>query len=191
MALLDPVKNFAKVTVSLGYGAADTSVILTTGDGAKLPQPSTDGAFNLVWYNATDYTDPSDDPSVEIVRVTARSTDTLTITRAQESTSASAKNTALKTYKMILAPTKKLIDDMSLARMKTDDLSSQCGNGNKVFTLTSAYKSGTLFLMGTQFPQIYKPITDFTESGASQITLTSAVDAPEFGATLLLHYEKA
>ena len=44
--------------------------------------------------------------------VIAGSTDPLTVTRAQEGTSASAKNTGGKTYKMVLAPTKKLRDDI-------------------------------------------------------------------------------
>lgn len=112
MAILDPVKNFAKVTVSTGYDASATSVALSSGQGSKLPNPAVDGAFNLVWWNSTDYDDPSDDPNVEVVRCTGRSTDTLTITRAQESTSASTKNTSGKTYKMILAPTAKLVTDI-------------------------------------------------------------------------------
>ena len=110
--MLDPVKNFAKVVVSTTYDAAATSIILAAGDGAKLPAPATDGAFNLVWYNFTDYPDPSDDPNVEIVRVTARTTDTLTVTRAQEGTTASTKSEAGKTYKMILALTLKMIEDI-------------------------------------------------------------------------------
>jgi len=110
--MLDPVKNFAKMVVSTTYDAAATSIVLAAGDGAKLPAPSTDGAFNLVWYNFTDYPDPSDDPNVEIVRVTARTTDTLTVTRAQEGTTASTKSEAGKTYKMILALTLKMIEDI-------------------------------------------------------------------------------
>lgn len=129
MAVLDPVKNFAKVTVSTGYDASATSIALTSGQGAKLPAPSTDGAFNLVWWNSTDYSDPSDDPNVEIVRCTARSTDTLTVTRAQESTSASTKNTSAKTYKMVLAPTKKLVDDIGTSYV---DLSTAQTITNKV-----------------------------------------------------------
>lgn len=109
---MDAVKNFAIVTVSQGYDAAATSIALSTGDGAKLPAPATDGKFNLIWYNATDYSNPADDPNVEIVRCTARSADTLTITRAQESTSATVKNTADKTYKMVLGMTKKKVNDM-------------------------------------------------------------------------------
>jgi hypothetical protein len=103
---MDNAKNFAKVTVSTGYDAAATSIVLVSGDGAKLPTPP----FNVVWWNYTDYPDPSDDPNKEIVRVTAISTDTLTVTRAQEGTSASTKNTSGKTYKMIAGITAKVIN---------------------------------------------------------------------------------
>lgn len=110
--MVDPVKNFAKVTVSIPYDNLATSILLNSGDGIKLPYPSTDGAFNLVWWNSTDYPDPSDDPNKEIVRCTAISTDTLTVTRAQESTSATNKNTVGKTYKMVLSTTAKTITDL-------------------------------------------------------------------------------
>jgi len=110
---LDPCTNFGKVAVSIGYDDVATSIALSASEGAKLPDPAVSGAFNLVWWNATDYTDPSDDPNVEIVRCTARSTDTLTVTRAQEGTAGSTKNTGGKSYKMNLAITKKMITDIS------------------------------------------------------------------------------
>lgn len=91
-------KNFAKATVSTTYNGSDTSIVLTTGHAARLP---TAVPFNVVWWNSTDYPDPADDPNVEIVRVTAIATDTLTVVRGQEGTSGSTKNTAAKTYKMI------------------------------------------------------------------------------------------
>jgi hypothetical protein len=103
---VDNAKNFAKVTVSTGYDAAATSIVLNTGDGAKLPTMP----CNMVWWNVTDYPDPTDDPNVEIVRCTALATDTLTVTRAQESTTASTKNTASKTYKMVAGLTAKVIN---------------------------------------------------------------------------------
>lgn len=109
---LDAVKNFAKGAVSQGYDSLATSIVLASGDGARFPDPSTDGAFNVVWWNSTDYGDPSDDPNREIVRVTARTTDTLTITRAQESTSAANHDTAGKTYKIALAMSAKMIADL-------------------------------------------------------------------------------
>jgi hypothetical protein len=91
-------KNFAKGTVSTTYDAVATTIVLTTGHGARFP---TAVPYNVVWWNSTDYPDPSDDPNVEIVKVTAIATDTLTVVRAAEGTSASTKNTAAKTYKMI------------------------------------------------------------------------------------------
>jgi len=111
-ALLDPIINFGKVTVSTGHTGTDTTIVLNSGEGAKIPDPSIDGSFNLVWYNSTDYPDPSDDPMVEIIRCITRVIDTIVIMRAQEGTLSSNKNTPGKTYKMILSPTKKTITDI-------------------------------------------------------------------------------
>ena len=108
----DPIKNFAKVEVNGGYLAAATTINLETGSGTKLPQPSTDGAFNLVWYDSTNYPDPSDDPNVEIIRVTTRVGDVLTVIRAQEGTSATNKNSGGSIYRMILSVTKKTMTDL-------------------------------------------------------------------------------
>lgn len=110
--VLDSVTNFASSVVSTGYDASATSIVLETGGGAKFPAS---GEFNLVWHNNTDYPDPSKDPKVEIVRVTNRTSDTLTVTRAQEGTSASTKNTSGKEYHVTLAITKKMIDDIQSA----------------------------------------------------------------------------
>lgn len=114
MSNLDPVKNFALVEVSTTYDDTDTSIVLSTGGAAKLPNPAIVGAFNLTWWNSTDYSDPSEDPNREIVRVTAITSETLTITRGQEGITATTKNTASKTYKMTLSITKKMIDDIDL-----------------------------------------------------------------------------
>lgn len=110
--MLDAAKNFGKVTVITGYTYLDTVIVLNLGDGAKLPIPSSDGEFNLTWWNSTDYTGPIDDPNREIVRVTSRTGDILTVIRSQEGTSASNKNLSGKTYKMILAITAKFISDI-------------------------------------------------------------------------------
>lgn len=117
----DAVKNFAKGTVSgSGYNAAAVSIVLSTST-SKFPDPP----FNLVWWNATDYPDPSDDPKVEIVRVSAIIGSTLTVTRAQEGTSATTKNTPRKVYKVIQALTAKMwngdIPD-AIAAARVDDV---------------------------------------------------------------------
>lgn len=104
---LDAFKNNAKVTVSLGYDNAATQIVLQAGDGAKLPAVP----FNGEWWNSTDYNDPTDDPNKEIIRFTTQTnTDTFTIVRAQESTSAATHNTAGKVYKIIVGLTAKTLN---------------------------------------------------------------------------------
>ena len=105
-----PVTNFGRVTVSTGYNNSATSIVLTTGHGSRLPSTF---PYPLTWWNFTDYPDPADDPNKEIVMVTNRSGDTLTVTRAAEGTSASTKNTASKTYKMSLGLTKAMWDALA------------------------------------------------------------------------------
>ncbi|MDE2439140.1 MAG: hypothetical protein KGN01_07175, partial [Patescibacteria group bacterium] len=139
---IDNAKNFSKVTVSAGYDAVATSIVLSTGDGAKLPT----APFNVVWWDSTTYSDPSDDPNVEIVRVTNIATDTLTVTRAQESTSASTKNTVGKTYKMIACLTAKTMNN-DIAGSDGSGISNYIAVWSNAKTLT-AY-AGLLFTAGT------------------------------------------
>jgi len=106
-----PVTNFGKVTVSTTYGSGDTSIVLTTGHGSRLPSTF---PYPLTWWDATTYSDPADDPNKEIVIVTGRTGDTLTVTRAGEGTSASTKNTGSKTYKMVLSITKAMWDGLGI-----------------------------------------------------------------------------
>lgn len=80
---MDAHKNFSYSTVATAPSPATsgTSLVVATGDGAKFPA----APFNAtVWPAGAQATTAN----AEIVRVTAVSTDTLTITRAQESTSA-------------------------------------------------------------------------------------------------------
>ena len=111
----DPARNFAIADLASGITNVATSITLATGKGALFPDPSADGAFNVPLYNSTDYTAPWLDPDVEIVRVTAKSTDTFTVTRAQEGTSAVAHNTGGKTYSLYMALTRKAYDDLITA----------------------------------------------------------------------------
>ena len=112
--MVDQVANFKKVTVNTTYDDSATSIVLSSGHGAELPDPSGDN-YNLIWWDSTNYGDPADDPNVEIIRVTAISTDTLTVTRNQESSGASTKNTGGATYKMVLGYTAKTITDLESA----------------------------------------------------------------------------
>lgn len=79
----DAHKNFAVSTVATAPSPATsgTSLVVATGHGSRFPTVP----FNATVWPSNAAPDPS---NAEIVRVTAISTDTLTITRAQESTTA-------------------------------------------------------------------------------------------------------
>jgi hypothetical protein len=79
-----PIKfaNNAFGVLASGISSSDTSVTLQTGQGAKFPSLSAGDYFYATLIDAS--------ANLEIVKCTARSTDTLTITRAQESTTARA-----------------------------------------------------------------------------------------------------
>lgn len=110
--ILDPAKNFAIANVLTGYAAGVTTIVLQSGLGALFPDPSTEGAFNLTYWNATDYPNPSHDTAKEVIRVTNRSTDTLTVERAQEGTSDVDHDTVGKQYAVALGWTEKMRNDV-------------------------------------------------------------------------------
>lgn len=69
-----------------------------------------------------------------------------------------------------------------------DDFSAQTNGVLKTFVLSrEPLRTNTIQVFGTDFPTILRPTTDFTVSGKT-LTLTSAVPAPNTGATLLIHY---
>lgn len=76
-------KNNSRTILSNGITAASTS--MTVADASKLP--STTDFVVTIWDKSL-FADPSDDPNTEIVKVTNIVGNVLTITRAQESTSA-------------------------------------------------------------------------------------------------------
>ena len=81
--MADAHKNFSYSTVATAPSPASsgTSLVVASGDGTKFPTVP----FNAtIWPSASSPTTAN----AEIVRVTAISTDTFTITRSQESTSA-------------------------------------------------------------------------------------------------------
>ena len=91
-----------KVIVLAGYDNTTTNITLVSGHGAMLPDVST--PYNLIWWNASDYLSPIDDPSVEIVKCIAKFGDTLVIMRSQQQTLASPKNIHGKLYNMAYLP---------------------------------------------------------------------------------------
>jgi hypothetical protein len=77
--------NNAATTLSASITNSATSLTVTTGAGSLFPNPTAPDYFLLTLQGVSG-------TPIEIVKVTARSTDTMTIVRAQEGTTASAFN---------------------------------------------------------------------------------------------------
>lgn len=121
--VIDNVANFAKAPVVGTYNAAATSVNLASGFGARFPTPP----FNAIWWNATAYPDPSDDPNREIIRVLTITGDQLSsILRGQEISDkglpASNKDTPGVVYMIAQVLSAKTIRDISTAAVDVGNL---------------------------------------------------------------------
>lgn len=78
--------NNASATLASAITAAATTITVTTGQGARFPAASGSNIFYATLVDSSN--------NLEIVRVTARSGDSLTVVRAQEGTTARAYNAA-------------------------------------------------------------------------------------------------
>ena len=76
------LKNNAFGTLSAGISDSATTITLSSGQGAKFPTTSADDYFYATLIDSSN--------NLEVVKVTARSTDSMTVTRAQDNTSARA-----------------------------------------------------------------------------------------------------
>ena len=76
------VTNNAFGTLSAGISSSATTITLDSGQGAKFPTLSTDDFFFATIIDTSN--------NLEIVKITARYTDSLTAVRAQDNTSARA-----------------------------------------------------------------------------------------------------
>lgn len=158
--VLYPVTNFATVTASVGYDNAATTIVLSTGDGNKLPSTF---PFFLVWWDSTLYASPDLDPNVEIIQVDNRVSDTLTVVRGQDGTNASNHNTATSTYKLTLSFVKayydKIDQEIVLASNATDDLTAVLARGRRA-TILDSLANALVLGDGIREVAIYGDATD-------------------------------
>lgn len=165
------IKDFATALIATAPSPATsgTSLVLATGMGARMP---------AVPFNATVHPDgqlPTLD-NAEKVLVTARTTDTLTITRAQGGTSAQSIAAGWRLSNTIFA------GDVWNASSVIDELMTGTVNGsNTVFTTGSAFNNIQVYKNGVAMHLT----DDFTITGANQITF---VTAPATGTKLTASY---
>lgn len=65
----------------------------------------------------------------------------------------------------------------------TEDLSSQCDGSTRIFSTTKRIGS-SIILTCTQFPNVLRPVVDYTASGTT-VTINAALDPPASGQTLI------
>lgn len=180
-AALYPITNFGVVTASTGYDSAATTLVLTAGHGAKLPSIF---PFRLVWFNSTDYAGPHLDPNVEIIEVSNRSTDTLTVVRGKEGTSAVNHNTATKTYTMYVTLTKEMYErigsDIAAASSTIPNVEdcSAYASCNAAVTAIGSVNLRTLRITSSQVVGSNLTVTPNISAwflGAGQLSINSSV----------------
>ena len=93
--------NNASSTIASGINSSATTITLATGEGAKFPTLGSGDYFYATLVEAG---------STEIVKVTARSTDTLTVVRGQDNTTAASWDAGTKFELRVCAA---LIDDIN------------------------------------------------------------------------------
>lgn len=101
-------KNFLESLLASGISNSATTLTVTTGHGAARFNYtfSADNYLPLAIWDATAYPNPADAfwaGALEIVHVTGRSTDTLTIVRAREGTTGQAWSTGVKLSNVVAA----------------------------------------------------------------------------------------
>lgn len=128
--------SYSVVAVAPAPAASGTSLQVAAGDGAKFPAVP----FNaVIWPTGVQPTTAN----AEIVRVTAKATDTFTITRAQESSSA---RTVIVNDQIALNITRKTLTDIEAAFSTASQLTSPIGSVMMWFTGTAP--TGWLLLQG-------------------------------------------
>lgn len=105
---MDPHKNFVYSTVATAPSPATTgtSLVIQAGDQAWWPDPAVVGAYNVEIYPVS--ATPTN-ANAEVVRVTAKSSATLTIVRAQEGSTA---RTVIVGDQIALAISTKVLTDV-------------------------------------------------------------------------------
>lgn len=97
--------NNAETTITQSISASTTTIQVATGDGAEFPNPGTGDHFYVTLVGD----DGTGGELLEVVRCTSRSSDTLTVVRGLDDTTASAFNAG---DKLELRVTKILMDDI-------------------------------------------------------------------------------
>lgn len=118
--------NNATSTLASGINNSDNTILLATGEGSRFPSPTGGDYFDITLTQGVGL-----ETSWEIAKCTARSGDTLTVTRAQEGTSAA---TWASGSKVELRLTKAGLDEKSDTSHNHDSTYMKIGTLNSIGT---------------------------------------------------------
>ena len=164
--------NNANATLAAGINSSATSITLTSGQGARFPTLTASDYFYATLIDTSN--------NLEIVKCTARSTDVLTVVRAQETTTARAYSTGDRIEIRITAQT--FVDATTLTPAAVSD---QANTSTGYFDLpsgTTAQRPGSAGVgmirhnSSTGFPEWYDG-TNWQTIQASTYTIQSVVVA--------------
>jgi len=155
--------NNATATLSSSITAASTSLTVTSGQGALFPSTASGNYFYVTLIDTVG--------TVEIVKVTAKTTDTFTIVRAQDGTTASAFASGSKVELRIVAA------GMNEKLAKTGDTATDLAITN--LTVTNMSLSGNVTAgSATISPAELSYLDGVTSNLQAQINTVSAASIP-------------
>lgn len=168
------VKNNAFSTLSGAINSAVTALNIQSGHGTRFPATAS-GAFWATIWKAASYTDPFDDPNLEIVLVNTRATDAFSsITRAQLGTTAHAHEDGDKIA--LLVVDQSLIDIHTAINALENTAVTLTGIQtltNKTLTLPIIGSGGATFNGSTSGTTLLKATAI---AGSTTLTLPAATD---------------
>jgi len=175
------VTNNGFSTLSAGITDSATTITLASGEGSRFPNPSSPDVFYATLIDTSN--------NLEIVKVTARSSDSLTVVRAQDNTSARAFSTG---DRFELRPVAKLFEDIQAEARDlngaelvldadgdtsitadTDDRIDIRVGGTDVAYISSNSGQGALINRKTATPLIINGDMQIAQRGTSATGLTS------------------
>lgn len=134
------VANNAFGTLSAGITTSDTTITLDSGEGARFPSLSSGEYFYATIVDTSN--------NLEIIKVTARSSDSMTVTRAQDGTTARAFSIG---DRFELRPVAALFEDI-IANASVDGITSASTSGTAIDIDSSnnvAFDTNTLYVDST------------------------------------------
>lgn len=165
-----PAKNLVYTEIT-GTPYTDSETSITVSDGSVFSDPSTDGEFEAVIYNKSKNPGAAlNDGEAEVVRVTAISTNTLTVTRGQGGTSAIALGSGTD-WAIVQGITKAVIEQIQDRVLDVTDYGAEASAG---VDSTQAFQdmADELGYVNVPFTTTPFEIDDFT---TTQTTVFNAV----------------